>query len=278
MATTTNEVGYYTLSLPANKTYELNFSYVGSPKNRFSVRILKEGEKYKLDVKLNSGVMLKDFVFQEEREREKVSMYTIDPRKTSHLPNVGGSFEQILKTLPGVSSNNELSAQYNVRGGNFDENLVYVNDIEIYRPFLPRSGQQEGLSFIHSELVQNVKFSAGGFEARYGDKMSSVLDIKYKDPKKFASSLNVGLLGAQTHVEGASKNLRFSYLLGARYWTNKYVVGTLDTKGDYQPSFTDVQTLLTYHLSDNLSVSVLGSYAQNCYFYNRKIEKPLLEQ
>ena len=266
MATTTNEVGYYSLSLPANEAYELNFSYVGSPKNRYSVRILKEGEKFKLDVRLNSGVMLNDFVFQEEREREKVSMYTIDPRKTSYLPNVGGSFEQILKTLPGVSSNNELSAQYNVRGGNFDENLVYVNDIEIYRPFLPRSGQQEGLSFIHSELVQNVKFSAGGFEARYGDKMSSVLDIKYKDPKKFASSLNLGLLGAQTHVEGASKNLRFSYLLGARYWTNKYVVGTLDTKGDYQPSFTDVQTLLTYHLSDKLSVSVLGSYAQNRYF------------
>jgi hypothetical protein len=106
--------------------------------------------------------------------------------------------------------------------------------------FLPRSGQQEGLSFIHSELVQNVKFSAGGFEARYGDKMSSVLDIKYKDPKKFASSLNVGLLG-HSPCEGASKDLRFTYLLGARYWTNKYVVGTLDTKGDYQPSFTDVR-------------------------------------
>jgi hypothetical protein len=183
------------------------------------------------------------------------------------LANVSGSFEQILKTLPGVSSNNELSSQYNVRGGNYDENLIYVNDIEIYRPFLPRSGQQEGLSFIHTELVQNVKFSAGGFEARYGDKMSSVLDIKYKDPKKFGASATASLLGLQTHVEGASKDLRFTYLIGARYWSNAYVLGTFDVQGDYQPTFYDVQTLLNFHLKDNLSLSVLGSYARNKYYF-----------
>ncbi len=263
---TSNAVGYYQLNVQPNTVIEINFSYVGRPSNKVKIKSLAEGEKYKLDIRFDFGVKLRDVTIQEERDRDKVSIYTIDPRKTAFLPNVSGSFEQILKTLPGVSSNNELSAQYNVRGGNFDENLVYVNDIEIYRPFLPRSGQQEGLSFIHSELVQNVKFSAGGFEARYGDKMSSVLDIKYKDPKKFASSLNVGLLGVQTHVEGASKNLRFSYLIGARYWSNKYVVSSLDTKGDYQPSFTDVQSLFTYHVSEKLSVSLLGSYAQNRYF------------
>jgi hypothetical protein len=154
-----------------------------------------------------------------------------------------------------------------VRGGNYDENLIYVNDIEIYRPFLPRSGQQEGLSFIHTELVQNVKFSAGGFEARYGDKMSSVLDIKYKDPKKFGASATASLLGLQTHVEGASKDLRFTYLIGARYWSNAYVLGTFDVQGDYQPTFYDVQTLLNFHLKDNLSLSVLGSYARNKYYF-----------
>jgi hypothetical protein len=169
-------------------------------------------------------LVLNTVEIKEERYREQISSFTIDAKQLSVNPTPIPGVEQILKTLPGVSSNNELSAQYNVRGGNFDENLVYVNDIEIYRPFLPRSGQQEGLSFIHSDLVKSIKFSAGGFEAKYGDKMSSVLDIKYKDPKKTTSSVNVGLLGVQASTEGASKNLRFTYLIGARYWSNKYVV------------------------------------------------------
>ncbi|MFI5222239.1 MAG: TonB-dependent receptor plug domain-containing protein, partial [Bacteroidia bacterium] len=200
----------------------------------------------------------------EERDREK-QMQIINAKTVSTLPNVSGSFEQVLKTLPGVTSNNELSSQYNVRGGNYDENLIYVNDIEIYRPFLPRSGQKEGLSFIHSELVDNIKFSAGGFEAKYNDKMSSVLDIKYKDPTKFESSVNASLMGVQAHVAGVSKKRRFTYLIGARYWSNQYVVSTLDVQGDYKAAFSDVQTLLTYHLSDEWSLSFLGSYAQNKY-------------
>lgn len=265
-AVVTNSAGYYKIEVDANEPIQLKFSYVGSQGQIYYVPALSPKQKYELNVVLNLGLVLGAVQIREEKNREFASTFTLDPKPLSALPNISGSFEQILKTLPGVSSNNELSAQYNVRGGNFDENLVYVNDIEIYRPFLPRSGQQEGLSFIHTELVKNIKFSAGGFEARYGDKMSSVLDIKYKDPKQFASSINVGLLGAQTHVEGATKNLRFTYLLGARYWSNKYVVSTLDTKGDYQPSFTDIQTLLTYHFRSNLSLSVLGSYAQNRYF------------
>jgi hypothetical protein len=229
------------------------------------VKPLNPGERLNIPIQMSYGISLRTFVMSEERDREKISMVSIDPKKIEGLPNVSGSFESILKTLPGVTSNSELSSQYNVRGGNYDENLIYVNDIEIYRPFLPRSGQQEGLSFIHTELVQNVKFSAGGFEARYGDKMSSVLDIKYKDPTKFAASTNAGLLGVQSHVEGASKDLRFTYLLGARYWSNKYVLGTLDVQGDYQPSFYDLQTLLNFHIKENLTLSVLGSYAQNKY-------------
>lgn len=259
--------GVFSLQVPANTPFTLVFTYVGRPPKKVEVRALSPGEKFRQNVQLDFGVSLKTFIVSEERDREKVSMYTIDPKKVSTLANVSGSFEQILKTLPGVSSNNELSSQYNVRGGNYDENLIYVNDIEIYRPFLPRSGQQEGLSFIHTELVQNVKFSAGGFEARYGDKMSSVLDIKYKDPKKFGASATASLLGLQTHVEGASKDLRFTYLIGARYWSNAYVLGTFDVQGDYQPTFYDVQTLLNFHLKDNLSLSVLGSYARNKYYF-----------
>lgn len=259
--------GKYTLQVPANSQLTLVFTYVGRPPKKIELQALEKGEKKELDVKMDFGVSLRVFVVSEEKDRDKVSMYTIDPKKASILANVSGSFEQILKTLPGVSSNNELSSQYNVRGGNYDENLIYVNDIEIYRPFLPRSGQQEGLSFIHTELVQNVKFSAGGFEARYGDKMSSVLDIKYKDPKKFGASATVSLLGLQTHVEGASKDLRFTWLLGARYWSNAYVLGTFDVQGDYQPKFYDVQTLLNWHLTDNLTLSVLGSFASNKYYF-----------
>ncbi len=260
-----NEDGSYQIQVPAEKELELIFTYVG--RNPFYIKVdpIGSGEKKYIPIQLSYGISLKTFVIAEERDREKISMVSIDPKKIEALPNVSGSFESILKTLPGVTSNSELSSQYNVRGGNYDENLIYVNDIEIYRPFLPRSGQQEGLSFIHTELVQNVKFSAGGFEARYGDKLSSVLDIKYKDPTKFASSVNAGLLGVQSHIEGASKNLRFTYLLGARYWSNKYVLGTLDVQGDYQPSFYDVQTLLNFHPKENLSISVLGSFAQNRY-------------
>ncbi|MCU0442367.1 MAG: TonB-dependent receptor [Bacteroidia bacterium] len=263
--TISKEDGKFFIEVSSQAPLEFGFSYIGRPTQKMKVKPLKQGEKYELIVKMGYGVSMETFIVTEERDRDKASVTVIDPRTIRSLPNVSGSFESILKTLPGVSSNNELSSQYNVRGGNFDENLIYVNDIEIYRPFLPRSGQQEGLSFIHTEMVENVKFSAGGFEARYGDKLSSVLDITYKKPKKFGASVQAGLLGVQTHVEGASPNKRFTYLLGARYWTNKYIVGTLDTKGNYQPSFTDVQTLLTYHLKDNLSISFLGGYARNTY-------------
>ena len=260
-----DEDGNYQINIPGNEKVEIAFSYIGRPSKKFTVKPLKPGERFRYDVQMEYGISLQGVEIIEERDRDKVSMQIINPRTASTLPNPNGSFEQILKTLPGVSSNNELSSQYNVRGGNYDENLIYVNDIEIYRPTLARSGQQEGLSFIQTELVQNIKFSAGGFEARYGDKLSSVLDIKYKDPKKFASSVSASLLGVQTHVENISKNKRFTYLLGARYWSNQYLLSTLNVQGDYKPSFADVQTLITYHLNSKWSLSFLGSYAQNKY-------------
>lgn len=267
LSTFSEQNGFFQLKVKEGQAYELVASYVGRPTLKIKIPSLAKAQVYEVQLVMGNGLALEQFIYTEEIDRGRASTYTIDPRRSAGLPNVSGSFEKILSTLPGVSSNNELSAQYNVRGGNFDENLIYVNDIEIYRPFLPRAGQQEGLSFIHSELVQQVKFSAGGFEAKYGDKMSSVLDIKYKEPKKFAASANTSLMGVMAHVEGASKNYRFTYLLGTRYWNNSYVVGSLDTKGDYRPSFSDVQVLLTYHFKDNLSLSYLGSYAQNDYFF-----------
>lgn len=265
ITTTSREDGFYQVKIPANKEFELAFSFVGRPSFKTTVGPLKVNERFLLDVNMSYVLSLKTFTYMEEQNRDKASTITIDIKEIKQLPNVSGSFEQILKTLPGVTSNNELSSQYNVRGGNYDENLIYVNDIEIYRPFLPRGGQQEGLSFIHTELVQNIRFSAGGFEARYGDKLSSVLDIKYKTPKKFASSVNVSLMGAQAHAEGATKNLRFTYLLSARYWTNQYVLSTLDVQADYKPSFSDIQSLVTWNPTSNLTISALGSYARNKY-------------
>jgi len=262
--TISGDEGKFEISVPSGQPFQLAFTYVGRPSKKVSVRALKPGERFLLDVKMEYGVSLKEFEIVEERDREK-QLYTINPKNAATLPNVSGSFEQILKTLPGVSSNNELSSQYNVRGGNYDENLIYVNDIEIYRPFLPRSGQQEGLSFIQTELVDNVKFSAGGFEARYGDKMSSVLDIKYREPTKFAASVNASLMGIQAHVEGTSKNKRLTYLIGTRYWSNQYIVSTFDVQGDYKSAFTDIQTLITYHLSSEWTLSFLGSFANNKY-------------
>ncbi|MES2689755.1 MAG: TonB-dependent receptor plug domain-containing protein, partial [Bacteroidota bacterium] len=223
------EDGTYRINIPVDKEIELAFTYIGRPPYREKIGPLKNGDRLKLDVVMSYGVSLGVFTYTEERDRERAGTTIINIREIKQLPNIGGSFESILKTLPGVTSNNELSSQYNVRGGNYDENLIYVNDIEIYRPFLPRSGQSEGLSFIHTELVQGIRFSAGGFEARYGDKLSSVLDIKYKEPKKFGASANVSLMGAQAHAEGATKSLRFTYLLSGRYWTNRYVLATLDT-------------------------------------------------
>jgi len=158
-----------------------------------------------------------------------------------------------------------LSSQYSVRGGNFDENLVYVNDIEIYRPMLTRSGQQEGMSSINSDMVSSIDFSAGGFDAKYGDKMSSVLDIKYRKPTEFAASATASFLGGSLHLEDLSKNGKFSHISGIRYKTNRYLLGSLDDKGEYNPSFIDFQTYLTYKFNKSFDVSFLGNLAKNQY-------------
>ena len=182
-----------------------------------------------------------------------------------YLPTVGNSIEALIMTLPGVVSNNELSLQYSVRGGNFDENLVYVNGIEIFRPFLVRSGEQEGLSFINPNLVSTVQFSAGGFDAMYGDKLSSVLDVRYRRPTKFGGSFSLDLLGASAHLEAASRNQKWRGIVGARHKSNQYLLNTLPTQGDYRPAFTDVQTYLLYLPNPRLEFEFLGNIALNRY-------------
>ncbi|MDR3094965.1 MAG: TonB-dependent receptor plug domain-containing protein [Bacteroidales bacterium] len=199
-------------------------------------------------------------------QMQQGTLQRIETEHIRQLPNPSGNFEALLKALAGVSSNNELSAQYSVRGGNFDENLVYVNNIEIRRPILIRSGQQEGLSFINPDLVASVNFSAGGFGACYGDKMSSVLDVQYRVPSAFHGTASVSLLGATASVEGLVKN-RFSYLLGARYKTSKYLLGTLDTQGDYDPRFVDVQGLFHYKISPRWDADMLVNFSNNRYFF-----------
>ncbi|SKC16924.1 Outer membrane receptor proteins, mostly Fe transport [Alkalitalea saponilacus] len=190
----------------------------------------------------------------------------IEPIHVRMLPSAAGaSIEGLVRSQMGVASNNELSSQYRVRGGNFDENLVYVNGQEVHRPFLMHSGQQEGLSFVNPDLVESVEFSAGGFSASYGDKMSSVLDIRYKRPTETAGSVSAGMLGANAHLEGAAFNQKVSWITGVRYKTNRYLLGTLDEKGDYKPNFTDAQAFLTYEATPRLSFEVLGYYSLNTY-------------
>ncbi len=262
LGTKSDENGFYELTLPSDSDLSIAYIYIGYQTVHRKIR-LKPGERLRIDEQIKQGsVNIREAVVQSDEERRS-SISKIDPKLISNLPSASGSFEAILKTLPGVSSNNELSSQYNVRGGNFDENLVYVNDIEIYRPFLVRSGQQEGLSFINSDMVSGVRFSAGGFDAKYGDKLSSVLDINYKKPRDFGGSVSAGLLGGSVSLEGTNKNRRASYLLGVRQKSSRYVLNSLDTQGDYLPSFTDIQAYITYDINTDWEIAFLGNYSRN---------------
>lgn len=262
--TISDKNGFYSMDIPANKELKIIFSFVGFEKKSIAI-LLKQSEIKTLNIQLELSSILLSGVEVKADQIRTSTIIRIDPNLSKNIPSISGGVEDIIKTLPGVSSNNELSTQYSVRGGNFDENLVYVNGIEIYRPFLVRSGQQEGLSFVNPDLVSSISFSAGGFDAKYGDKMSSVLDITYKKPDEFGASVSLGLLGSQAHIEGVSKNKRLSYLLGFRYKSNNNLLNGLDTKGDYNPFFYDFQTLISYELSKKWELSFLGNYSNNTY-------------
>ncbi len=264
--TTTNFSGNFKIKIPADSNLTIIISHIQYKEVIFSCKG-KAGEtinKYQtLSEKINS-IPIVDIVEKAERT---TNLQRIDPKIIQIIPDVSGGIEASLKAFPGVAKNNELSSQYSVRGGNFDENLVYVNDIEIYRPFLIRNGQQEGLSFVNPDLVSSILFSAGGFDAKYGDKMASVLDIRYKKPTKNAASVSASMLGGSLSLEGCSKNHRFTHISGFRYKTSQYILNTLDTKGDYKPSFADFQTYLTYDINERLEFTFLGNYASNNYLF-----------
>ncbi len=256
--------GNFEYAIPADKEVIINFSSLGYEDFERKVN-LKAGQRFPLYVVLVQQTYVIDSITIEDKElRDQPSMVRIDPKSFEALPSASGGVEAMLRVL-GASSNNELSSQYSVRGGNYDENLVYVNDFEIYRPFLIRSGQQEGLSFINPDLVGSLLFSAGGFAAKYGDKMSSVLDIDYKRPQKFGGNASISLLGGGLSLEGVSKDHRVHFLFGARYKTNQYLLNTLETTGDYQPSFTDIQADIIFDVSDKITLEAIGNYSRNKY-------------
>tara|TARA_B100001059_G_scaffold228441_1_gene259542 strand:- start:48310 stop:50748 length:2439 start_codon:yes stop_codon:yes gene_type:complete len=256
--------GNFSFNVPSNKILIVQIS-LSTETIEKKIGPFLANKEYKQNFNLKSSISLETAIVIGDKNRDR-PLIKIDPKKLEYFSNTSG-FEQKLKLIGiGISSGGgELSSGYSVRGGNFDENLVYVNDIEVYRPFLVRSGQQEGLSVINPEMVDQVEFSAGGFQAKYGDKLSSVLDIKYREPDTLRYTIQASLLGSSLHFENRSKNKRFSYLVGARFRANQYLLGSLDVQGDYKPLFFDLQTLLKYRLKSNLSLSYLSTLSQNRY-------------
>jgi len=264
LGTTTNAKGEFLLRIPANKQLTVVFSSLGYKSFQDTVYADVEETVIKHIEMPEQNLELAEIIVREQR-RSGGHLTSIDPKVIDVIPNASGALETMLKTFPGVSSNNELSSQYTVRGGNFDENMVYVNDVEIYRPFLVRAGQQEGLSFINSDMVSTIDFSAGGFNAKYDDKMSSVLDINYRKPSDFRGSASVSLLGANAHFEDVAFKGKLTHITGIRYKTNKYLLGTLDETGEYNPQFLDIQSYISYQVSNKVDISFLGNIAQNQY-------------
>ena len=273
LVTETDSLGQFRLNITAGEVQTLVVTRIGFHEASLRIPSMAEGGKRYLSVRLAPKeeaevVVTASRIIDGGMVREEVSEFKL-------LPNASGNFESVLPNIAlGVSSGTggELSAQYNVRGGNYDENLIYVNDFEIFRPQLIRAGQQEGLSFPNIDMMRDLSFSSGGYQAKYGDKMASVLDIRYKRPDEFKASASASLLGASGHVEG-SKRLgpnaynKFRYLVGARYKTNKYLLGSLDVQGEYVPNFVDLQAYLTYDITKNLQFGLIGNFSDSKYSF-----------
>ncbi len=267
VGTQSNLNGFYELSIPANKKVTVVFSHVAL-KTSSIVLFLKSNENFEFNPVMNTHQEQMGEVIVTTKNTKRIQGITsITPEVLRKIPGANAGVENILKTLAGVNSNNELSTQYAVRGGNYDENLVYVNEIEVYRPFLIRSGQQEGLSFTNSDLVQNIDFSAGGFQAKYGDKLSSVLDITYRKPTSFGANFEGSFLGGSMAFDLVSKNKKWSAVTGVRYRNNSLLVKSQETQTNYTPTFADIQTNITYQASAKWQWSFLGNISQNNYQY-----------
>lgn len=253
----TSDSGIFHLKVPAGKAFGVVFSHMGYASEQRNF-ILNENELEWVRILLKKGSStLESVTVTDNRTRREAGHVTVNPRNAVMIPTPGGGIESLIKVL--VGSNNELSSQYSVRGGNYDENLVYVNDFEVFRPYLVRSGQQEGLSFINPELARNVSFYNGGFQARYGDRMSSVLDVQYKKPSAFGGSAYISLLEQGLHLEGSAANDRFSFLVGVRNRSNRNLLSSQETQGNYVPSSSDLQSFLTYKLNENNSIEFLAN-------------------
>ena len=263
----TNDSGYFRLEVPAERAFALVFSYTGMVSEQKNF-LLNEGEEEQVTIRLERGQTstLEEVVVTNRPERTEAGLIRPNPKTILNLPSAVTGVESLIKIF--VGSNNELTSQYSVRGGSFDENLIYVNDFEIFRPYLVRNGQQEGLSFINPELVRNINFYNGGFQAKYGDKMSSVLDIQYRKPRKFGGSAYVSILEQGVHVEGVAANNKLSYLIGGRNRSNRNLLSRQETRGNYVPSSTDLQALINYQFSEKWQAEFFGNISQSKFSLN----------
>ena len=260
-----SDSGTFSITVASEKSLALTFSHTGflSVQKNF---YLSPGETEHISIRMvRAGKTLETVVISDEKERRENSLVKINPKNALTLPSTTGGVEALIKTL--VGSNNELTSQYNVRGGNYDENLVYINDFEIYRPYLVSSGQQEGLSLINPELTRNVNFYTGGFQAKYGDKMSSVLDIQYKKTATFGGSAYISLLEQGFHLEGSAKKNNITYLVGVRNKSNRNLLSNQPTQGAYIPSASDIQGYVTYKLNSKVQLELLGILSASRFTY-----------
>ncbi|WP_299060141.1 carboxypeptidase-like regulatory domain-containing protein [uncultured Polaribacter sp.] len=262
----TDKNGNYSIRIPYKKEITLKFSHIS-----YKTVFHKITAKSRNSIRYSPTLVLKTESLQEvilkDNKKAASGITKIDVEKAKNIIGANAGVENILMTLPGVNNNNELSTQYNVRGGNFDENLVYVNGIEVYRPFLIRSGQQEGLSFINSNMVQNIDFSAGGFQAKYGDKLSSVLDITYKKPTETATTINASLLGGSLTFESPFLKDKLTLITSLRYRDNSLFVNSKQIETNFRPKFTDLQSYITFKVNNQLSINYLSNFSLNNYNY-----------
>jgi len=256
----TNDSGFFKLKVLSDRAFAIVFSYTGYKTEQRNF-LLSENEEEQLIIRMErSAKTLEEVIVTDHRDRTEAGLIRPNPKSVINLPTPVMGVESLIKIF--VGSNNELTSQYSVRGGSYDENLIYVNDFEIFRPYLVRSGQQEGLSFINPEMVRNINFYNGGFQAKYGDKMSSVLDIQYKKPKTFGGSAYVSILEQGVHFEGLSKNNKLTYLVGARNRTNRNLLSRQETKGNYVPASSDLQASINYQISEKWQAEFLGNISQ----------------
>ena len=269
----TNVNGFYFIEVTPTEQLTIQFHAENYQSVTYTETII-ENQSFELNIRMNdASEQLKEIVIDKNLKQRFEGTTIIAPEVIRKIPGANAGVENILKTLPGVYSNNELSTQYAVRGGNYDENLIYVNEIEVYRPFLIRSGQQEGLSFTNTSMTNRVDFSSGGYQSKYGDKMSSVLDITYRKPKKFGGQLDASILGGGLTVDLASKNQKWSAITGIRYRNNALLVKSQDVEIDYKPRYLDAQSLITFQPSTKWEWSLLLNASKNIYEYTPQVKR-----